>query len=213
MLPIPRQSGSDTERWLREGFFRTADDPFPLAFYGMDGSSTIACFDYRQRDPLRYLSTGEAYVHWPQCGSVNLYSFAVHVERTAERQWSQTYCPHLVRCAVPDHWHVLGALGRKAMPDRFTGAEVELVRELFNPQYPTLEQAQEALAAGYMQTVAINRHVILSGSGSVYFLGEIVGTLEQDALYVQDRRVGFHLLKLIGGHYGISVRDISDRRA
>lgn len=178
------QSSSDAQAWLCDGWL-VLPNGMPARYYD-NTDERVQCFDYSdsmEGDRVD-VDFDEVRVHWPRLGAVNMTGFAVFVARRAERQWGQTYRARCCTLTVPGKWQVMRELGVEVAkglnPDHY-----DVVRELFDPTYPSMPQALDALNSKERVSVAINPHVILirmSDAIHVYHRTELVAEIVNGSL-------------------------------
>ena len=118
------------------------------------------------------------WVHWPLTGCINTQHGALYVSRHAERQWRRAYSGRFVDIVIPWEWE---AVKRRPPLAQYNGDHREVVKALFEPEYPqstpeALERLEGKKAPG---TVAVNRFIILSADRGVYYRGERIGSLDE----------------------------------
>lgn len=204
MIKLPENMlGSDVEQWLWNTWFWDAGEGRPLRFQHVEDSSTIAASTLGGTMVL--IDKEDVRAHWPACGAINVNEIALYVQRNQVRQYRRSYTSDFVDVEVPRKWDLM----KKGCRTRhLTGETAEVVEQLFNPEYPTLEDAVSELTRGEAHARALNRHVMLVGQADkilVYYGGphNLVGRLQENTLIpsVAGRKYALRVSKLIGATY------------
>lgn len=184
MLSLPRDiSNHDIEQWLNSGWFFAniggkeeicqlygADDRESIYVSNVDGVKSMVTY----RDIL---------AHWPRCGAINVGPVALLVQRRQRQQYRRTYNSRQVELVIPRKWEALKKYGETVR--NFTPDHPEVLKSLFNPDYPTLDEARDELSSGEALSRAINPHIIIVGQGDttlVYYRGTCAARIVGDRL-------------------------------
>ena len=193
-MAIPAR-GRDVPRWLSGTVYivdAPAEGECPLHFYrgcddDMVGGENVLTLE-RSLHPVNEISTW-----WPTLGAVNYASHAIHLSRTAQRQWKRSYCSKQVSATVP---------GEAYYPNRtgFSGRQYAndpgVLLSLYNKQFPELNLAVARLDEPGMHSIAVSPRLIIvnhgtSGERGLYYNGELVGDFRADG---ERYRVNMHKL-------------------
>ena len=181
-------SRSDLNQWVGSGWFYAVIDGERHPAYLEHVSDDMECMVRTVDDDRAYIPPSSIYTHWAMCGALNVHSsFAAFVERVQQRQWRRTFNSNSLVVSVPQHWNVLGVLSSRTVKSATNTGGHSLVREAFNPTYPSYEEAIEQLRSPEVVSRAINRHVILcggTGGGRIqlYYRGAWGGILDNHRL-------------------------------
>ena len=107
-------------------------------------------------------SIGETDCYWPVCGSINTYGgFAVYVQRSQRRQWTRTYNSRCVDVRIPLEHDLYDVFNERHVDKYIDPNSGELVEQLFDPHYPTFEEALGYLRQPMQVSVAVNPYLII----------------------------------------------------
>jgi len=185
----------DVNQWLRGCWFYMDDVLVKYEDLGEDYNEVMG-WDYAgDRSITR--ERGAVRIEWPQVGAVNVPERgAVLVEREADRQWRRAFTTRNLQVWIPRAWDL-----RRSGLSRIRRDDYDLVRSLFNPEYPGIVEATEMLNT--VPTVALNRQIMLVRVGKetlVYYGREQVGRLEAGGFKSACKpRVARRVRKLMGG--------------
>lgn len=193
MLPCIAE-GTDVQTWLGRGYFYVKDPAL------WDGKFTLVkshgaeagavCVSPIVGRGRKLVDPRSCYIAWPRLGSVNVpkqvlqkeQRFAVYVTRVAQRQWRRAFTweyggrGRAVEFTIPNRWFVENKLGI-VVPDR-AFFHSHMAKEMFDPKYPSFDEATGMIAAGEALSVAVSPAIILSGYGEkmiLYYRGNRAG--------------------------------------
>jgi hypothetical protein len=128
---------------------------------------------------------------WPHLGSINVTGepFAAHLSRRAKRQWRRSYYHSLVNIDIPRLYTVSKYKGKGWAEEWAHEAPNtdDFVTNIFNKDYPAVEEAIQRVFNGEAISQAISTKIILAcGKDSlvVYYNGRHVGRLTPERTLV-----------------------------
>ena len=202
MLPLNGIAHDDVNQWLNRGWFvhRGEDGSItPILYHGMEGTH-LTGIDVQGR--MHSHPKLQCFAHWPRCGAVNLPLFALYAERIPQRQYRRTYNSRCIELVIPRKWELMKLHG--PMVSSLTSDSGSVIEAVFNPQYPTFEDACEQVRGGVFSR-AINPYMVLTmadtGRLLVYHRGDCVGWIEGNKFVpsVQSPQMSRRLNKMFNG--------------
>lgn len=203
----------DIVQWLQHSWFMYRKAPYKYVDISenrsANGGFSVTCRSINGSGSRA--NTAEMYITWPRCGSVNVNDkYAVHVTRVPTKTYNRSYSYRCVTVEIPNKWDVMGFLGNaneQAVVATATGDEGEIVKALFFPNYPSMDEALEYLGNGSRISVAISPSIILCRGDSsgvlarVYYRGKGIGDLTTARQFVNgdlDPLIEAKIKKLLG---------------
>lgn len=178
MIPMPAFiTARDVQQWIAGGIC-LLDETTPVGYVTARNSSiTVRTVDTHTDVRVTMDEIGRISTCWPKCGSLNVPGGAIYLMRRQAQQYRRTYNPRVLAVVYPDKWAIL-----KADPEfirKFASPmQEDIIREAFNPVYPSWDGAMLALANDPF--VALNEQIILGGTPenlTVYHKGRKCGTV------------------------------------
>ena len=189
MLPIPSNlNARDLHQWvngtcvLHEGKVGevvevedTAVDPgLYLSFWNEEAGGDTGA---------ELVPPHECVLFWPESQSVNIArkKFAVHMQRTQQRQYRRSFNNRGYRQVTPD----VEAMRHPRFQNLRVGTQlrqVELAHNIMHPVYPSLEEAMRLMREGDLLSAALSKSVILTARGNIYYRGDRVAKLHDRRL-------------------------------
>lgn len=127
----------------------------------------------------------ECFVHWPQCGAVNMQGYAIVLNRTQQRQYRRTYNSRCLTLDIPRKWD---AMKRYESVKKITADSPEVVVAAFEPTYYTYSTALGLLEQGWV-SVALNPFLIVAGTPEeqlIYYRSKLTARIEGGKLVPLD---------------------------
>lgn len=183
----------DVVQWLNNTWFMWNGDWVEFRDIGTTEIGTQILAANALGKPV-WVPIGEALVHWPHCGSVNIGGmFAVHAYRTPAKIYSRSYTGDLVRVVVPLRWDLLRFFandpGTADIVGSISGGSYVLLKALSDREYPSAQAGISMLLDKQRPSVALSPSVILASRGTsihVFYRGKMVGELDNGKLRSAD---------------------------
>jgi hypothetical protein len=169
----------DVSQWLSDGYVLVGGRV--MAYIDHDDSMSGVFHDLETGDRVSH-DVLDVTCYWPVCGAINVESsgrrLAIYVARDQARQWRRAFNGRCVHMQHLSRWAARKTLG-EAESSYVLRLSHGMVRELFDPNYPSVAEAMADISTGRALSVAVSPTLSLLGDGkgvfAVYYRTTLVG--------------------------------------